>query len=136
VALQPPRGLTPTARAAWRHARDVLLELGERPELSRGALDRYADAVDMAVRLRAELRDDEFVLHGPRGGVRVHPLVREVEKAAREAHLYAESLGLSPVARRKLGMRFLGGRPPGAASAPDRAAKVVVPLRRRLRGEP
>jgi len=134
VALQPPRGLTSTGRSAWRHARDVLVSLGERPELSRGALDRYAHAIDMAARLRTELRDDgRIVLEGPRGGVRVHPLVREVQKAEREAHLYAEALGLSPVARRRLGMRFLGGRPPGAASAPDRAGSVVAPLRRTLR---
>jgi P27 family predicted phage terminase small subunit len=129
MALQPPRGLTPTARAAWRHACDVLVQLGEEPAFSHGALDRYASAVDMAARLRAELCDGELVLHGPRGGVRVHPLVRAVEKAEREAYLYAEALGLSPVARRKLGMRAAGGRPPGAASAPDRA-RTVAPSRR------
>jgi P27 family predicted phage terminase small subunit len=128
VALEPPRGLTPTARAAWRHAHDVLIQLGEEPTYSRGALDRYASAVDMAARLRAELRADELVLRGSRGGIRVHPLVREVEKAEREAHLYGQALGLDPQSRRKLGMRPAGGRPPGAASAPDRA-RTVVPMR-------
>jgi P27 family predicted phage terminase small subunit len=111
----------------------VLLELGERPELSRGALDRYAHAVDLAVRLRADLRDDELVLHGPRGGVCVHPLVRAVEKAERETHLFGQALGLDPQSRRKLGMRATGGRPPGATSAPDRARTVVVPMRRTTR---
>jgi P27 family predicted phage terminase small subunit len=111
MALEPPRGLTPTARAAWRHVRDVLVALGEDPCFSREALVRYAGAVDLATRLRAELGYGELVLHGPRGGVRVHPLVRAIEKAEREAHLYAEALGLSPAARRKLGSRFLGGRP-------------------------
>jgi P27 family predicted phage terminase small subunit len=127
--------LTPTARAAWRHARDVLLALGERPELSAGALDRYASAVDTVTRLRSELRGQELVLHGPRGGVRVHPLVRAVERAQREAHLLGEALALSPMARRKLGMSVRGGRPAGAASAPDRARAVVVPLRRTPRSE-
>jgi hypothetical protein len=47
---RPPQGLTATARASWRHARDVLLALGEEPRLSVGALDRYAHAIDMAVR--------------------------------------------------------------------------------------
>jgi hypothetical protein len=37
MALEPPRGLTPTARAAWRHARDVLVSLGEDPCFSRGS---------------------------------------------------------------------------------------------------
>jgi hypothetical protein len=84
----------------------------------------------MAVRLRAELGDGELVLHGPRCGVRVHPPVRAIERAEREAHLYAEALGLDPQSRRKLGMRAAGGRPPGAASAPDRAHSVVAPMRR------
>jgi hypothetical protein len=67
--LQPPRGLTPTGRAAWRHARDVLDALGERPELSAGALCRYAHAVDVAARLRFTPRGDELVVRGPRGEV-------------------------------------------------------------------
>jgi P27 family predicted phage terminase small subunit len=107
----------------------VLVQIGEEPTFSRGVIDRYASAVDMAARLRAELRADELVLHGPRGGTRVHPLVREVEKAEREAHLFGQALGLDPQSRRKLGMRAAGGRPPGAASAPDRARTVVPPMR-------
>ena len=130
--LQPPRRLGPAGRSAWRHARDVLEHIGEHPEMSKGALDLYASTVDMVARLRRQLADDGLVLTGPRGGVRVHPLVRTIERAEREAHLYGQALGLDPMSRRKLGMRAAGGRPPGAASAPDRR-KVVVPLRRTTR---
>jgi phage terminase small subunit len=83
--MRPPKGLAPAGRAAWRHARDTLEAIGERRELSRGAIDRYAFAVDAAAVIRRELRAGELVIAGPRGAVRPNPLIRALERAERQA---------------------------------------------------
>jgi P27 family predicted phage terminase small subunit len=131
AALRAPRGLDPAGQATWRSARQTLEAIGENPALSRGAIDRYAAAVSMVAALRAEWKrlGHPAVLTGSRGGVSAHPLPRMIERAERQAAELGELLGLSPLARRKLGRHVQGGRPPGAASAPDRAA----PPRRALR---
>jgi P27 family predicted phage terminase small subunit len=136
MALEPPRGLDATGRAAWRRAVATLVELGEDPRLSYTALWLYADAAAMAALLRREWRRDggAGMVVGPRGGRSEHPLLKPLRQAERHAHELGEALGLSPAGRRKLGTRTVGGRPAGAASAPDRAK--VVPLRRRLRRDP
>jgi P27 family predicted phage terminase small subunit len=128
MALRPPRGLDSTGRAAWRNAAFTLEAIGEDPALSHGALDRYARAVSMVASLRREwVRDGSHgVRIGPRGGISVHPLLRAIERAERAAHQIGETLGLTPMARSRLGRRV--GRPAGASSAPDR--QTVVPLRR------
>jgi hypothetical protein len=58
---------------------------------------------------------------GPRGAMREHPLLRAIVRAEQHAHELSESLGLSPMARRRMARGV--GRPPGAASARDRAVE-------------
>jgi len=132
--MRPPAKLTPAGRAAWREARATLVELGEPPELSAGALDRYAFAVAAWRELERQWFEQgrpATSLGGSTGSVEVpHPLVAQVAQAREHAASLADRLGLDPQSRRRLSRRVAGaGRPPGAASAPDRAA----PSKRRLK---
>lgn len=133
MTLRPPR-LDPAGRSAWRSAVATLEAIGEQPELSRGALESYAKAVSLAAALRREwVADGGQGIHlGPRGSVSVHPLLRAIERAERQAHELGASLGLDPMSRHRLG-RGVRGRPQGATSAADRQKVVSMPQRRTLR---
>jgi len=132
-APRPPKGLDPTARAAWHRAVTVLGALGEDPALSLEPLAAFARAVGDVARLRAQWRKagSPGTTAGSAGQLTPHPLVVSIERAERWAHELGEALGLDPQARRKLARRIGAGRPAGAASAPDRVA--AAPPRRRLR---
>jgi P27 family predicted phage terminase small subunit len=123
--MRPPEGLDAAGRAAFRRAVATLAELGEPPELSADAVHAYALAVSEARTLEREWRKlgASGVREGPRGGVYEEPLLRAIDRAQRRAGELAGELGLTPAARRKLGHAVRGGRSPGAASAPDRAAR-------------
>jgi P27 family predicted phage terminase small subunit len=131
--LRAPAKLTPPGRQAWREAVATLGELGEDPELSRGALDRYAFAVSAWRELERQWLEagrPATSVGGSTGLVEVpHPLVAQLAQARSHAAELGERLGLDPQARRKLSRRAGAGRPAGAASALDRAA----PPRRRLK---
>jgi len=135
-AMRPPDGLDATGRAAFRDAAAVLAAIGEDPELCAGAIRRYAAAVSEARLLEREWRAKEGVKgvrKGPRGGIAPEPLLSAIDRAERRAQELAAELGLTPAARRRIGRQVQGGRPQGAASAPDRAAGArlgpnVIPL--------
>ena len=131
--MKPPARLGLLGKAAWREAEATLVELGEDPALSAGALARYAFAVSAWRELERqwlELGRPATTVGGSTGSVEVpHPLVAQLVSARAHAAELGERLGLDPQARRKLSRRAGAGRPPGAASAPDRAA----PPRRRLK---
>jgi P27 family predicted phage terminase small subunit len=132
-ALRPPRGLNPTGRAAWRRAVAVLRELGEDPGLSAEPLAAFARAAGDAAELRAQWRaaGSPATTDGSAGQLVAHPIVPLLERSERWAHELGEALGLDPQSRRKLARRVGSGRPPGAASAPDRVA--AAPPRRQLK---
>jgi phage terminase small subunit len=128
--MRPPRPHDSAGRAASREAVATLTEIGEDPALSRGALHRYASAVQLARELDRQWKAEGSpgIIVGPRGGVAAHPLPGLIEKAERAAADLGAALGLDPQARRRMGRRV--GRPAGAASARDRKADVV-PIPRR-----
>ena len=81
VASRPPAGLCAAARVAWREA--VVVVGGEFP----GAVARYARAVDVAARARAEWEGEgrPIVARNPNGASGVHPLLKAMmdwERAA------------------------------------------------------
>ena len=127
--VTPPKELeaafTKAAAAAREEAEATLSAIGEDPTLSEGAIARYASAVGVWKALEAE-----WALAGRPGTVDggAHPLPAAIGSARKHAAELADVLGLDPQARRRLS-RGVAGRPPGAASAPDRAA----PMRRTLR---
>jgi phage terminase small subunit len=118
---------------AYQEAHATLEAIGEPPELNTGAIDRYAAAMVVWQTLEAEWERDGrpgTALGGATGSAEVpHPLITQIAGARREAAILGAALGLDPRGRQKLSRRVGAGRPPGAASAADRAA----PPRRRLR---
>ena len=127
-----PSGLNAAGKAAYVDAEAVLVAIGEDPELSRGVLYRYADAVETWMRLRrswAKLGSPVTAPGGPHGHATVvHPLIGEIARTRDKVNELSGSLGLDPASRRKLNRRVSGGQP-GAHSAPDRTA----PARRTLK---
>lgn len=133
-----PFDVTPIAQAAGDRARAeaeaTLAMLGEPVELSAGAVDRYVAAVTAWAAIEAQWEHagrPATALGGATGTAQVpHPLLAQIAVARREASQLATLLGMDPLGRMKLSRHIGAGRPPGAASAPDRAAG---PPRRRLR---
>jgi P27 family predicted phage terminase small subunit len=119
--VRPPARLTPAGRRAWREAEATLVELGEDPALSAGALDRYAFAVSAWRELEArwlEAGRPATALGGSTGTVEVpHPLVAQLATARSHAAELGERLGLDPQARRRLSRRGVGAGSRGAASS-------------------
>lgn len=128
-----PAGLHPAGRAAWKRGWETLDALGEDPPLSRDALFRYCEAIDVWTHVRDEwvkLGRPVYAFGGATGTAEVaHPLLRELHTARKEAQALGSALGFDPSGRRRLSRRSGAGRPQGAASAADRAQ----PARRRLR---
>jgi hypothetical protein len=59
----------------------------------------------------------------------VHPLLKAFEQLEAQAARFGGALGLDPTAAKRINGSRGAGRPPGAASAPDRAAPPVVKLK-------
>jgi P27 family predicted phage terminase small subunit len=131
MSLQPPDGLDAAGRAAFARAVRVLELTGEDVNASREPLAAYARAVSDMERLRRRWKtlQHRILTKGSTGQTVVHPLVGAIEKAERWAADCGAALGLDPASRQKMSRRVGAGRPPGGASAPDRAA----PARRRLK---
>jgi len=131
--VNPPRGLSAPARAAWREAVATLSAVSEDPELSRGAIGRYAAAVEQCDTLETQWRAagrPGTGLGGATGQASVpHPLLAQMLAARKQAAELGDVLGLDPQARRRLSRRTGAGRPPGAASAQDRAPSPRRTLR-------
>jgi hypothetical protein len=115
-------------RGAWREA---LRELGDEDAVRfRGAVSRYARAVDVAERapLDWERLERPLVFVQPNKAQGQHPLVTAMMAADRQAAVFSRELGLTPLSAARLGPRRARGRPIGAVSAPDRRA--LPPLER------
>ena len=132
------RELAEEAAADARAEAIATLEaIGEPVELNQGAIERYAAAVGAWASVEAQwvhAGRPALTLGGATGSASVpHPLLAQIALARREAAQLASLLGMDPLGRLKLARHVGPGRPPGAASAPDRAAG---PPRRRLRAVP
>ena len=95
-------------------------------ELYADCVRRYAFAVDLAAMIRQEWRDRgaPLLAVAPNGVEYVHPLVRMLRDAEADAALASRAVFLDP--SRQPAAR--GGRPMGAASAPDRKAPPIITL--------
>jgi len=140
MRLRDPR----TAPNAWDTSRmtsirDELGEAGRRSydcalrsvgsdELYLHAVERYARAVDFAERVRAEWVDygKPYLYDHVNGAKVIHPLVKLLRDAERDAAVYARDVLLDPSAATKR----KPGRPMGSAHAPDRKAPPLVKLSR------
>lgn len=105
----------------------------------RAAIDRYTLAVEVADQARREWDklDRPLWTKGSLGQLVEHPLIRTMDRLERAAAGFGDSLGLSPMAERRLGRVGVVGRPLGANSAPDRVAvPPIVKLKAVPQDEP
>jgi phage terminase small subunit len=121
---RPPSGLNAAGRAAWREAVAVV---GDDAGFG-GAVGRYARAVDVAGRVRAEwVRGGRLIVAcNPNGASGVHPVLKAVFESERMAADLGARLGLDPASAKRIWPHRGRGRPLGAVSAPDR--KALPPL--------
>jgi hypothetical protein len=115
---------------AGRRSYDCALRSVGSDELHRHAVERYARAVDFAERVRAEWigHGKPYLYDHVNGAKVIHPLVKLLRDAERDAAMYARDVLLDP----SVATKRKPGRPLGAASALDRVAPPVVTLSRSL----
>jgi hypothetical protein len=118
--VKPPVGLATAARAAYSRAER---ELGDDATRFRTAIVSYAYAVDLESRARAEWEREDRPLIQVHGAAGVHPLMRLMIDTSRAASYHGAQLGLDPASARRVHPHRRPGRPLGANSAPDRAAR-------------
>lgn len=121
-------GLSSAEQHAFDDARALLSEQGPVSAREIRALTRYARAVVLAERLWSAIPARSLTSPGSRGNRLMHPAVKAALEAERAAVEFGQALGIEPRAEHRA-----GGRPIGAASAPDRSAG---PPRLRMTGEP
>jgi hypothetical protein len=126
VTPRPPSGLNAAGRAAWREAVGVV---GDDVGFG-GAVGRYARAVDVAGRVRAEwVRGGRLIVAcNPNGASGVHPVLKAVFESERMAADLGARLGLHPASAKRIWPHRGRGRPVGAVSAPDRLALPPLQL--------
>ena len=121
--------LTPAGIDALKTA---IESLGDRSELYRDAILRYARAVDRVELLRRQWIEEGRPLTTTGGAtgraIVEHPILSSIDKAERSAAHFAAKIGLEVAGGRS------PGRPKGASSAPDRdrAAQSERPGLRRV----
>ena len=96
-----PTGLNAAGKAAWRRALESLDESEQERLYDLAA--RYANAVDLADKARRDWRKagEPLLLELGNGTAMVHPLVKVMQDAERDAKRFGEALGLKPGARRR-----------------------------------
>ena len=99
--MQPPSDLEAEGMAAFEHSTTALVEIGEDPALSRGAVERYCRAVDMLGVIRRAWDADgrPTTALGSRRQLIRHPLVAAVEAQERHVMALAEALLLTSASR-------------------------------------
>jgi phage terminase small subunit len=91
---KPPEALGRAGKAAWRRAQRALADQEDADRLYE-LVARYANAVDLADRARGEWRKAGRPFSKASGSA-VHPLIRAMQDAERDAARYGEALGLTP----------------------------------------
>lgn len=86
-------------------------------EANRPVVVRYARALALAERCWRAVPAKSIMGRTDRGGTKVHPAIDAALRAERAAADFGQALGLEPSGKRA------PGRPPGAASSPDRVSK-------------
>lgn len=126
---KPPRPRNGLHRRAVLARAEAVAHLGDDARLFQAAIDRYANAVEVADQARRTWEADGRPLwtKGYSGQDVEHPLIRTMDRLDRAAAQFGAALGLDPASAARMGRGR--GRPAGAASAADRAAPPTVLLR-------
>lgn len=94
-SMKPAPHLTPAAADAYRLA---VAHLGDDAPVFADSILRYANAVDLAARLRDDWLDrgSPMFLEHTNGALYEHPVVRQMRGAEREAATFAKALKITP----------------------------------------
>jgi P27 family predicted phage terminase small subunit len=104
VTPKPPVGLGAEANREWRRIVPLLLAMGVvRPRLDRAILSAYCVAWSNWVRAVRQISENGMVETSKRSGLhRISPWQRIADQAAAEMLVLAQSLSMTPAARRRL----------------------------------
>lgn len=97
-----PAFLKGDARKFWRDHAAKLEELGRLTKLDESAFSVLCDTYSMLKKLDLQIETDGFVLTGPRGATRPHPLLRTRDTWLRSFLQGCKEFGLTPVSRARL----------------------------------
>ena len=116
--MQAPASLSAEARDSFAHAVATISALGDDPQHSAAAIERFAVASERAAAIRQAWEDaGRPMLRTGTGPARAHPLVKAMQDAETHAAAFGDALLLSPAARAKAGR---AGWRKGSARAEDR----------------
>lgn len=101
----PPRGLSPGARAEWRHTVPLLDELGVLAAVDRTALEIYCETVATWREATRLLRANGLLVRGDKGRTVKNPAAQIVRDSAGIIRGYLNEFGLTPAARERLALR-------------------------------
>jgi P27 family predicted phage terminase small subunit len=120
--MKCPQGLGPDGRRAWRRALATMDAVATDADLYEEQLERLAFLRDdlALARRRWVARKRPLTEAGSTGQHVPHSLLRVQSDLRKEISGLESELGLTLASQRKLGRAVRGGRPAGAASAPDR----------------
>lgn len=93
--MEPASHLTPAGAEAFRLTVD---HLGDDAPIFADSILRYANAVDLAARIRMDWidRGSPMFLEHTNGALYEHPLVRQMRGVEREAATFAKALKITP----------------------------------------
>jgi phage terminase small subunit len=131
--METPTHLTPAAADAFGLAVD---HLGDDAPVFADAILRYANAVDLAERIRIDWidRGSPMFLEHTNGALYEHPLVKQMRGAEREAATFAKALKITPdseswaATNRRAGKRQASAREAAYADAFADAEDVADPI--------
>ncbi|MEP0509720.1 MAG: phage terminase small subunit P27 family [Aurantimonas coralicida] len=93
-----PAWLSPAAKAEWRRVAPILVDRGILTEADLGTLEGYATAMGRVREAEKTIRAEGSIYIAASGPKR-HPAVTLQDAALKTARLFANELGLTPVAR-------------------------------------
>lgn len=106
LTLPPPKDLDPIAKAEWERLIPVLMETGLVKEQDLALLLLYCQYYSDYIKARQKLREQGFVIQSPTGYMMQNPYVSIARKAGEMMRSILTELGLTPSARRKLGIEI------------------------------
>ena len=114
MAKHAPTHLDADSKRIWRETYTFLVESDLWDDVTAPILDLYVTALARARDARLVSLEDPFV-EGSKGQLVRHPAYQVAREAEQDAHKYAESLLLTPAARRRLKVTAAQEELPGLA---------------------
>jgi P27 family predicted phage terminase small subunit len=102
---EPPDWIGESAAMEWRRVVRDLVARGRLNEADLGSLENFCIAIGQVRDMQKLIAAEGAVITDPKRGPRKHPAIAIQSDAMTRARLLANELGLTPVARRRPGIR-------------------------------